>query len=261
MEVTLIFSNETYKRFIIIWDYKFDFLMQLLMVALIFLGASFFLGNGQFNSSQLPTMLLGYTVWFYARIVIMDTSGDLMAEAQAGTLEQLYMSTVSTSLLLLGRMFAMLISTTVVLILPVSFLLILLHVYIPLRVEELPVLLLTLAGLFGFSLILCGATLVFKQIHALADLIQNVLLFMAGTLVPLSSFPDWLAKIARTLPLTQGIAVLREVTFGGETLADTWANGSLFWLTIHSLVYMIVGWIIFKLSERFAMQQGSLGQY
>lgn len=261
MGILLVMLNEIYRRFLIIWNYKFNLVMQLVMVALIFLGATFFLGHGQIDPSQAPSMLLGYGVWCYARIILLESSYYLTIEAQSGTLEQMYMSPVNASALVVGRMIAMLISTTLTLILPVGALAFFLHINLSLSWDALPVLLLTLIGLFGLSLVLCGAVLVFKQVDNLSDLIQNALLFLAGTLVPLSSFPGWLAAISRMLPLTQGIVILREITFGGQSIASTLANGSLLWLIFQSFLYLFLGWVAFKVCERVAINQGLLGQY
>src|SRR6266567_3135924 len=253
--------NETYKRLLIIWDYRFNILTQLVTVAFIFIGATFFLGGGQFDTAQLPSLFLGYLVWFYARIVILTTSEDLMSEAQSGTLEQMYMSPVPSELLVLGRMLATLVSTTIMVLLTSISLVLLMHINIPLRWEGLPVLLVTLVGLFGFSLMLGGAALVFKQIEALADLLQNALLFLTGSLLPVNHFPYWLEAFAKTLPITQGIIVIRNVMLGGQSLTSAWANGSLIWLAIHSTLYLCCGWLIFKWCERFAKKQGSLSHY
>ncbi len=261
MTIPLVMCNEIYRRFLIIWNYKFNLVMQLVMVALIFLGATFFLGHGQIDPHQAPSMLLGYGVWCYARIILLESSYYLTIEAQSGTLEQMYMSPVNAGFLVVGRMLAMLISTTLTLILPVGALAFFLHISMPLSWDALPVLLLTLTGLFGLSLILCGAVLVFKQVDNLSDLIQNMLLFLAGTLVPLSSFPNWLAVISRMLPLTQGIVILRRIIFEGQSLASTWVDGSLLWLMLQSFLYLCLGWVVFKVCERVAMRQGLLGQY
>ncbi|OLD63910.1 MAG: hypothetical protein AUF65_00960 [Chloroflexi bacterium 13_1_20CM_50_12] len=235
--------NETYKRLLIIWDYRFNILTQLVTVAFIFVGATFFLGGGHFDTGQLPALFLGYLVWFYARIVILTTSEDLMSEAQSGTLEQMYMSPVPSELLVLGRMLATLVSTTTMVLLTSISLVLPMHINIPLR------------------LMLGGAALVFKQIEALADLLQNALLFLTGSLLPVNHFPYWLEAFAKTLPITQGIIVIRNVMLGGQSLTSAWANGSLIWLAIHSTLYLCCGWLIFKWCERFAKKQGSLSHY
>lgn len=261
MNFSLNLYNELYKRTLILWDYKFNIFMQFFMMTLIFVGASFILGQGTFRPEQVTPMLLGYIVWFYARVVITTTSSDMLSEAQIGTLEQMYMSPASPTVLLLNRMIAILLTSTVIVIVPTVLLMAGLHISFPFHWEGLLILVLTLVGLFGFSLILCGAALVFKQIDALADLLQNVLLFLTGSLLPVTSFPAWLTVIAQTLPTTQGILVLRSVVLQGESLPAAWNNGSLIWLIIHSSLYLCAGCGIFMLCERYARKKGSLGQY
>lgn len=262
MPVTLyIISNETIKRLRILWTYRMNILTQVLTVGFIFIGASYFIENGQLNPAPLASVLLGYLIWFYARIVIMSSSEDLAREMQAGTLEQIYMSPVSASLLLFARLVAMLLSTTVIVAVPMIILALLLKIQIPLRWEEGAALGITLLGLFGFTLALSGIALVVKQIAALADLVQNLLLFLTGALVPVSHFPEWLTIISQSLPITQGIMVLRDVALSEQSLGKAWADGSLVWLCINSASYLIIGLLIFKWGERVAKVRGSLGHY
>ena len=204
---------------------------------------------------------MGYVLWFYARLVIMAASVDISTEAQVGTLEQLYMSPAPPPLLLLARLSAILLSSTVIVIVPTFLLITLLGIQIPLRWEGLVILVITLIGLLGLSFILSGAALVFKQIESLADLFQNALLLLTGSLLPIAIFPHWLGIIAQTLPITQGILVLREVVLQGESLVTVWKNQSLIWLIVNSVLYVVIGWIIYRSCEKYAKQTGSLGQY
>ena len=114
---------------------------------------------------------------------------------QSGTLEQMYMTPAPTEALVLGRVVATLLSTTIMVFATCFVLVLLLGITIPLRWEGLVILALTLAGLFGFALLLGGMTLVFKQVESLADLIQNALLFLTGSLLPIEHFPLWLSII------------------------------------------------------------------
>ena len=256
-----VILNETRKRLLIMVDYKFNLLTQLLVLTLIFIGATFFLGHGHFDQQLLPAQLVGFIVLFYARVAILETSHDMIAEASAGTLEQMYMSPLPSELLLLGRLVALLASTTIMMLLTIGSLALLLDIHIPLHWKGLLILLITLVGLFGFTLALSGTALVFKQVDALADMIQNLLLFVTGALVPISLFPGWLVPIVQTLPITQGIVVLRAVMLNGQSLGAAWANGSLTYLLIHSTLYLLGGWLLFKSCERYARRRGSLGQY
>src|SRR5690242_14051136 len=110
--VLLALYNEIHRRLILVWKYRFNVLMQILTVALLYVGVSFFIGNGRFSAGTLTESLLGYVIWFYARLMLMSTSPELIGEAQAGTLEQMYMSPVPPGILLIGRLIAILVSST-----------------------------------------------------------------------------------------------------------------------------------------------------
>jgi ABC-2 type transport system permease protein len=119
----------------------------------------------------------------------------------------------------------------------------------------------TLAGLFGFALIIGGATLVFKHVGTLANLIINMLIFTNGTLLSVDHFPAWLTAVANTLPSTQGVTLLRESVLNGRPVASMWSDGSLPSLLANSAMYLVLGWLIFEAGARRARVRGSLGQY
>ena len=171
------------------------------------------------------------------------------------------MSPTPIGIILLGRVFANFLISTAQLLIQGTALLLLLNVRLPMRWEALPVLGITLVGVFGFGFMLAGATLVFKQIESLANLFQNVLMFFNGMLLPLDAMPGWLASIARTMPTTQGVYVLQRLLLDGESLMSMWQDASLIWLIVHSMVYFTIGWLVFSSCERIAKTRGSLGQY
>ncbi|HLG78428.1 MAG TPA: ABC transporter permease [Ktedonobacteraceae bacterium] len=259
--IFLALYNETSRRLILTWSYRFNLIVEVLEVLLLYVGISLFVGNGKLSSGQLAGTLIGYIIWFYARVMIMSTGSELIGEAHAGTLEQMYMSPLPPVVLLLGRMIAILVTTTILLIPPFLILVAVFHIQYTFHWESIPVLLLTLGGLLGFSLAISGAALVFKQIDSLADLTQNLMLFLTGALLPVTLFPGWLANFAKTLPITQGIIVLRALILDDKSLGNVWADGSLFWLLVNAVAYTCVGAFIFVLCERSARNSGSLGHY
>jgi ABC-2 type transport system permease protein len=253
--------GETRKGLLITWTYKANMVVTILTLGCVFVGIGFLMGEGELNPEQLASTLLGYLVWFYALMAIGDIAWGLRGEMQAGTLEQMAMSPVPVGLLLLGRSLAnFLVSTAQVLVIGGAIYL-LIGVKIPMRWEGLPVLALTLVGIYGSGFIVAGATLVYKQFESFANLMQNGLLFLSGALLPVESMPTWLATIARTMPSTQGIVVLRQVVLDGQSLASVWQSGSLIWLIVHSTIYLVIGWLFFGVCEQIAKRQGSLGQY
>lgn len=256
-----IILAEARKGLRILWYYKFNTLIQLLTLSVIFIVVLFFIGNGTIAPAQLATSAIGFMTWFYTISTVNSIGVELAGEAQTGTLEQMYMAIVPAELLLVGRLLTTLISSTLLMLLFDLGLLLFLRTQIPMSGPGLLVFLITLAGLFGFGLIIGGATLVFKHVYDLANLIINMFIFLNGTLLPVERLPGWLAGVARTLPSTQGIILLREVTMQGRSLAEIWADGRLLGLVLNSAAYLLCGWCVFKLCERHAQRQGTLGQY
>lgn len=257
----LILLNEIHKGLLHVRRYKLNLLAQLAMFSLLFIGIGFLMGGGHMDVSRLPSMLIGFVMWYYAFMVIVNMSSSLAMEAQTGTLEQTYMSPAPPELILLGRVLATFASATVLVLIMVGGLMLQLRIPLSISWRALPIFALTLVGVFGFGFIIGGATLAFKRVETFANLIQNMLLFLNGTLLPIDRFPDWMAAVARTLPTTEGIVLLRAVTFEGRDLKVFWLSGSLIWLAVHSFLYLIAGWLIFKWCERYSKQHGTLGHY
>ncbi len=253
--------NETYKGLILRWSYRFNLITETVTFMFVFIGISFFMGGGELPRDQLAWAMIGYIVWFYALIAISNMSWSLREETQTGTLEQMYMSPAPMGLILLGRTLSALIVTTAEVLLVALPLMWWLDFAIPLRWAGLPVFLLTLAGLYGFGFLIGGATLLFKQVEALANLMQNLLLFFNGSFVAVDQLPPWMATVSLALPSTQGIIVLRNVLLEGQSLGAAWADGSLVALVVNSAIYFFGGLLIFRACEYFAQRKGSLGQY
>lgn len=260
--ITLIaLFSETWKGVLIMWSYKFSLLTSLVSLSMIFLGINFFMGDGRLDPATMRSSLLGYLIWFYAITAIETMSWNLRDEMQCGQLEQLYMSPAAAQVLILGRSLSTFVVATCQVAIISAAMLALFGVAVPFSATALPVLALTMAGLFGFGYMLAGATLVYKQTGPLSNILTNALLFLNGAILPVDRLPDWLQTIARLLPSTQGIDVMRRIALGGETLAAVWTDGSLIWLIVHSTVFFIAGWLVYRWCERIAKRKGSLGQY
>jgi ABC-2 type transport system permease protein len=257
----LVLLNEIQKGLLHVWRYKANLLAQLAMFSFLFVGIGFLMGRGHIDVSVLPSMLVGFVMWYYAFMAILNMSSSLAIEAQTGTLEQTYMSAAPQELIFVGRALATFVTTTVMGLLMVGALVAIFRLHLGLSLAVVPVFLLTLIGVFGFGFMVGGATLAFKRVDAFANLVQNMLLFLNGTLLAVDLFPWWMAALANTLPTTIGITVLRAVTIDGVTLGALARNGALAGLALHSGVYLVGGWLIFRWCERYARRRGTLGHY
>jgi ABC-2 type transport system permease protein len=173
----------------------------------------------------------------------------------------MYMSVAPTGLIVLGRAFARFLFSVAMVVILGGIIIMLLKMQLTFRIITLIPVALTIVGLYGFGFMIAGIALVFKQVGTLAGLFSNILLFVNGTLLPIDRFPGWLESLVKTLPTTQGIIVLRKTILSDDSLVSLWLDGSLIYLTVHSTIYLIIGWSIFKWCERKAKLQGTLGQY
>jgi ABC-2 type transport system permease protein len=251
--------NETFKGLLLLWNYRFNLLIESISIVVVFIGLNFFVGNGELQAERLDSSLIGYIIWIYTFMAISNMGWSLKEEAQTGTLEQMYMSPTPPELLILGRTLANFITTSIMIGLVTLILIPLFGISLPLRLEGVVVFAWTIFGLLGLGLMVGGATLVFKHVESLSYFIQYGLMFLNGSLVAITSFPAWLEIFARLLPGTQGIFTLRQALIEQQSFADLW--GSLLLLMLHSTVYFGLGWGVYKLGERYARRHGTLGQY
>ncbi len=254
-------AGETWKGVQIMWTYKFSLVGDVLGLFIIFLGINFFIGYGEFDRDSLSFTLLGFCLWTYAAFAIGNMTFALREEQQQGTLEQMCMGNSSFAGLLFGRTVATFIWNSLIILVGGGTIALLFRLDLALNWQVVPVLILTLLGLYGLGFLAGGATLLFKNVLSFTNLLQNVLLFVNGAIVPVTLFPEWLTRLSRILPTTLSIETMRLVTLEGASLQDAWHVGILPSLVLHSTIWFAVGLLLFFVSEREARRRGLLGQY
>ena len=253
--------NEMYKSFIHLWTYRWNTVSAILQRSLGFVGIGFVLSQGSLESSTMAWVLPGWMLYFYARVILFELNQGISEEARTGTLEQMYMSAVPSEVLLFGRMLAVVMVSSIMVLTACIALMVLLQISFPVRLEAVLILLLTLARVLGFGFILAGAALLFQRVNALADLTQDVILFINGTFVSVTLLPVWLQIISYLLPTTFGTVVLRQIIVDNQPVVVVWQNGTLPMLIAHSLIFFTLGLFFYKWCEQRAKRQGLLGQH
>jgi len=254
-------AGETWKGVQIMWTYKFALVGDVLGLFIIFLGINFFIGHGEFDQDSLAFTLMGFCLWTYAAFAIGNMTHALREEQQQGTLEQMCMGNSSFAGLLLGRTLATFFWNTLIILVGGGAITLLFRLDLSLNWQAIPIFVLTLLGLYGLGFVAGGATLLFKNVLSFTNLLQNVLLFVNGAIVPVTLFPEWLTRLSRALPTTLSIETVRLVTLEGASLQEAWHIGILPSLVFHSAVWFAVGLLLFFVAEREARRRGLLGQY
>ncbi|HLV13135.1 MAG TPA: ABC transporter permease [Trueperaceae bacterium] len=213
-----------------------------------------FVGDPATSGDAVRHLLVANGFWFLLMVGVNAMGWELTNEALRGTLEQLYMSTVPAWLILLFRMVATLLVHLVILAVLMALSMLTARTWLTVDVGALATILPpTLLGVMGVSFFVAGMTIVFKQVNAVLQLMQFVLMGIAY--VPLATVP--LLELA---PTAKGIDMVRRVMAEGASLsAFTAADWGSLWLA--GAVYFALGLAAFKLFERRAMRLGLLGHY
>ncbi|MEW6672129.1 MAG: ABC transporter permease [Thermodesulfobacteriota bacterium] len=259
---------EIVREIITLKRYFLEAVSGLLMVYILFLG--FFFSAQTFrsaasppaNSTDLAHRAVGFVLWLFALNSIGHFSNAIRDEAHIGIMEQIALSPSGLIVNMWGRA----IGKTIVDCVTIG--LVLLTIIISTRISlSFPplsvavVFILTLSGLYGLAFFFGGLTLIYKRLGNVTLVVRFAFLILTGAVTPIENFPAWLQIIAKTLPMTQGLKILRLLMIENIPLAAVLKSGDLFWLMIKSACYITLGLVSFRMFENIARERGLLGVY
>ena len=258
MKYLVLFKTMLKWEFIIMRRYLFNMLSALITIyilfLLIFFGARALGGGAPGFDGTLDAIVVGFLVWIFAIFTYSNFAQGMIREAQEGTLEQLYMSSVGFIWVSLFRSVS---SFLITLTFNITLLVLMmattgrwLHLDV---VSLLPLILLTLAGVYGIGLVMGGLALVFKRIESFVQIFQFALVGLIAA--PIDRFP-----FLRYLPLAEGTRLIRRVMTEGLSIVALPA-GDLLFVVINSALYLSLGLITFNLLLKTAKSRGLLGHY
>lgn len=250
--------NETQKSLWLLWRQRSVVLLEIITMVALYPFLQFIIGNGTIERALVPPTLLAFLTYPILYLASLKLVGDLLEEVNSGTFEQMHLSPFSPASLLVGRLLALILEGVVIAVIIGVGMTWMLGVSIPLRPAGLLPAALTVIAIVGFALLIGGLALALPQIGAIAHLFNGLIFLLNGTLIPMEWYPGWVQTLARFLPTTLGIEVTRRVVLQGQSLGSVWADGALPWLIIHTVGLSILGWLVFLLNDRRAMQRGTL---
>lgn len=178
----------------------------------------------------------------------------VITEATRGTLEQLYMSPMGVWKIMLTRIISQLGLQSVVMILLLFGAMLTSGQWLSLNpMTTIPIIVVTMISMVGVSFMIAGLAIIVKQIQAFLQIFQFVL--MGLVFVPLT-----VAPFLAFAPFVKGVNMVRTVMLENLTLTQLPLSdyGVLF---LNSLVYLILGLVVFDRCEKIAIKKGLLGQY
>ncbi|WP_135851117.1 ABC transporter permease [Halorussus salinus] len=228
------------------------FVVFLFMFLVIFLGGRAFAAPAL--SSSIEGIVVGFFLWTLATASYVDISQDIGKDAKWGTLERHLMTPFGFGVVLASKSVAKLLREAVMAVALLVVMLLLTGVELRLDVlTVVPILVATLASVFGLGFAMGGLTLLYKQIGNWAALLQFG--FIALVAAPTLDL-GW----ARLLPLAQGSALLQRAMTDGTRLWEFPAT-DLGILLATGIGYLLAGYLVFQFAQRRARRLGVLGHY
>lgn len=232
-----------------------SFVTLYIVFLLIFTGLRAFEGiaPGSTGSQTLEYYIVGFFMWSFAISAYSDLSWGLTNEAQAGTLEQLYLAPCGFRWISLFITFSSLTLSLIPVVISLVAMMATTGKWLSLDLVSLvPLMFITVLGAVGIGYALAGLALVFKRVQAAFQIMQFV--FVGFQTVPTRL---WWAKL---LPLNAGNALIGEVMVNGRRLWELPAGVVLVALAVGA-AYLAAGMFVFSRCERVAKDRGLLGHY
>jgi len=245
-----------------LYRYKFNTVSNFLIFYVLFM--FMFLGVKNFGISMgvspidmgdnLEGFIIGYFLWTIIMLAYSNIAYSIINDASRGTLEQLNMSGISLSQIVIVRSFANL-------LLDILFSIILLLFIMKqtgywLKMDIISILIPAFLGIFsilGIGLIFGGLALIFKKIQSLLNIVQYFLIALVA-IIPESKI------ISAILPFNYAAGTIFSVMKGGSSFMDfSLLDYGL--IVGNSLIYLTLGLIVFNQCVRIAKNRGLLGQY
>jgi ABC-2 type transport system permease protein len=259
----LALKAEIKRWIILVKRYPVSFISSAGALYIIFMGMFFGSGSARTVGPQvMGDTLVGYLMWIFVFSAIGDLSDTIISESLTGTYEHLCITRVSNIWILICRAITQMLSSFLL----ISFNLILITITtgIKLNIEFFPVVVilgLSLLGLYGFGFMLAALALIFKRIGPIASVLQYVLLFITGAIIPLNKFPPIIRLIGQSLPLSAGIEAMQMSAIDHHPLQYVVQEPVFTRLLFGAVIYVLLGIIAFISSDGYARKKGLLGQY
>lgn len=259
-----IFQEEI-RRQAILWRRYWPNELSFILTIYIFFMIILFTGSamsptGSIGEEGKANTLVGMMMWQLSMGCFGVLGWSFFNEAQAGTLEHLYLSPSGVVPILLARSFANFFMQCWQMAISCLLAMVSTGTRLDLPPLDLAIIIpLSVIGTYGFGFIMAALTMTFKRTQALMQLSQFFFLVFTGAMFPLDRMPWAMQVFGETLPVTAGIRALRAITIHGARLGDV--MNDVYLMTGTSIFWLVVGVLIFKMSEKHARLKGNIGAY
>jgi len=254
------------------WRYPLNAVSDLLQ-PLVWLAPVYFMGqafsvNGKAEGfagyagtdDYMSYIILGTALANFIMAVFWGMGYSLKWDMDGGVLEANWMTPLPRPLMLVGRTFSNLVTTTLTslgMILVAS----LVWGFHPTGNALAAVLTVIplLIGLYGFGFAFAALVMILREANTLVDSGSFLVQILSGANFPVTVLPKWLLPVSLVLPLTYGFDAVRGWLLKTHTLLPL--NVEIIILIVSMFLMIFIGLRAFYALERRVRQKGTVGQY
>jgi ABC-2 type transport system permease protein len=272
MTTAIALRNEVRKGLRFAWSERLQILIELPMFAIFIILLGPLIGQANeitsghvswsLNSQTTSVMIVWFVPFIFFYMQVVKTFWRLLGEIQAGTIEQVYLSPLPPWLVVAaGRVVAAMLETLFVAAATYGIVSAFVTIHLHWTIAALVPAFAIMIAAVGLSLIIAGATLVYKRIQIVNDTVLMLVMIVSASALPLFRVPGWWSAASHAFPVTDGVGRLYNVMIAHRSVNSAWGIGGLVPLLSISAAYLLVGIGAFILGEHVAKSRGSLGRY
>ena len=212
--------------------------------------------------NYIQFVVIGWFVFMYLDNSIWAIGNNFRWEQMSGTLEPLFSTPVPRISILLGAAISDTIQGTLqaLILLNVCIVLFGLQYALIAILPTIIILTMMIIALYGFSFMLAGLILVFKDPSVLTQMITEVTFMVSPINYPVQALPKSVQFASYLVPTTIGIVTIREIAINGALDILSFSQ-ALAGLGILAVFLWIVGISVFRYSEKWTKQRGHMGGF
>ncbi len=236
-----------------------DYIANLINTLIFFVG--FFILLETNDKMIISKMVIGFMFWFFTNDVVSQMGASISEEKQIGTLEQIMLKPIKIERIIFFRTICWNLISLIIVSFLLFFLSTVLKIPLLFNVNILLPFLLTMLGLIGIGYLLATLTILYTKTASFGGIIQYLLLFFTGAVIPLESLPSFIRSFSSVIPLTQGIYLSQKIIEENLSIINVLIHKNFIYLLISSIFFFLFGLCTFKYQMKKAMYKGLNNQY
>jgi ABC-2 type transport system permease protein len=209
----------------------------------------------------IPFIVLGAVLNSYVNTLLHGMGESIRREALQGTLDYVLAAPANKASVLIGKALSESLSSTIFAIsqLTISVLLFGMNVSLGVMLPVFFIIILLILGLYGLSLVLAAASLMYKQSHGFSQTIGYIFYVFSPVRYPIESLPIEAQIFGKLLPLTYAIIIVRSLMLLGANLSTLYLE--VLALLIIDAILIVAGFYLFNRIEQKTKRSGSISHY